>query len=263
MRSFIIDTNDLQMEDQIGGGGFSTVHRGWWLGTPVAVKKWFDIQNDDSQQQYQQETLTLQGLRHPNVIQFLGSCCNEQNMLMVTEYMPYTLENVLHNTPLEISQARMLDMFLDMVRAVVYLHSQSPPIVHRDIKPANFVLDKAWKIKLCDFGLAANSVQQIGAGTISYMAPELLQAGKSFNAKVDIYALGVTLWEMLSRTVPYQFSSSDEIKQAVINGDRPQIPLHCPQPIATFIQDMWQSDASQRPSAKQLLTKIKTLKQQI
>ena len=55
--------------------------------------------------------------------------------------------------------------------------------MHRDIKPANFLVDRAWKVKVCDFGLASNSKAQAGAGTPQYMAPELWE-NKHYNEKV-------------------------------------------------------------------------------
>eukprot|EP01026_Neomeris_dumetosa_P050029 TRINITY_DN4378_c0_g2_i1.p2 TRINITY_DN4378_c0_g2~~TRINITY_DN4378_c0_g2_i1.p2 ORF type:complete len:186 (+),score=19.42 TRINITY_DN4378_c0_g2_i1:24-560(+) len=169
-----ININELEVEEQVGGGGFSVVHRGWWLGTPVAVKIWFDTQNEETQQQFREEILTLQDLRHPNIIQFLGSSFTPQKLLMVMEYMPYTLDNVLHKTTVTLPQPRLLDMLTEMVRAVVYLHGLSPAVIHRDIKPSNFLVDKAWRVKLCDFGLAANNAKHAAAGTLSYMAPELI-----------------------------------------------------------------------------------------
>ncbi len=59
---------------------------------------------------------------------------------------------------------RVVALATDLARALVYLHSRKPAVIHRDIKPANCLLDRAWKLKLCDFGLAANSRAQQGAG---------------------------------------------------------------------------------------------------
>jgi serine/threonine-protein kinase CTR1 len=78
---------------------------------------------------------------------------------------------------------RILGLALDIARCFVYLHTRKPAVIHRDIKPANFLVDRAWRVKICDFGLAANSKKQRGAGTPSYMAPELFGTGP-YNEKV-------------------------------------------------------------------------------
>ena len=73
------------------------------------------------------------------------------------------------------------------------------------------------QVKLCDFGLAANSHDQKGAGTPAYMAPEL-HTGKSYNEKVDIYAFGIMMWELVAKRVPFDGASPFDIKNRVIAG---------------------------------------------
>ena len=56
---------------------------------------------------------------------------------------------------------RLLALALDVARGLAYLHSRRPALVHRDVKPANFLVDRAWKVKVCDFGLASNTTKQV------------------------------------------------------------------------------------------------------
>lgn len=135
---------------------------------------------------------------------------------------------------------------------------RKPTIVHRDIKPANFLVDRAWRVKVCDFGLASNSRQQAGAGTPAYMAPELLQ-GKPYNEKADIYALGVVLNEMGARRQPFDGLPPGEIRAAVLAGQRPEVPLTCPKPLSELIRQCWHDDQTQRPSAAKVLETLKDL----
>lgn len=78
-------------------------------------------------------------------------------------------------------------------------------------------MHNALQVKLCDFGLASNSQQQKGAGTPAYMAPEL-HSGKSYNEKVDVYAFGILLWELIAKRVPFDGLSPFDIKQRVLEG---------------------------------------------
>jgi len=102
-------------------------------------------------------------------------------------------------------------MASDVTRALAYLHTRSPPVIHRDIKPGNLLIDRAWKVKLADFGLAFSERAKQGAGTPQYMAPELLN-GDEFGHKVDVYALGMVLYEILTRTVPFDGLDAPSIK---------------------------------------------------
>lgn len=79
-----------------------------------------------------EEVMTLQQLRHPNVLQFLGACMKMPNLCMVTEHMPHSLHAVLYTMQgVELDRKRIVGLAIEMARAFVYLHSRKPAIVHR------------------------------------------------------------------------------------------------------------------------------------
>uniref|UniRef100_A0A383VB93 Protein kinase domain-containing protein n=1 Tax=Tetradesmus obliquus TaxID=3088 RepID=A0A383VB93_TETOB len=257
---------DLDVQDQIGGGGYSLVYRGLWHGTPVAVKRWFNPQlQEEVQEEFRQEVMTLQQLRHPHVVQFLGACMKPPSLCLVTEYMPHSLHSVLYEQQgVALDRKRVLSLAADAARALLYLHHVTKPaVVHRDVKPANFLLDRAWRMKLADFGLAANSSKQANAGTPSYMAPELLQPGKPYSAKVDVYAFGVMLNEMLGRSPPWAGMAAGDIRRQVLAGQRPPIDLSVPKQLQQLISACWEQQPEQRPDFVSILEQLNAMIKQV
>lgn len=148
---------------------------------------------------------------------------------------------------------RVVGFALDICKAMIYLHDQKPAVIHRDLKPSNFLVDHAWKLKLCDFGLAANLKSQQRAGTIAYMAPELLtETDPVFNETVDVYAFGVLLNEMMTRKIPFAGLSGFDLKQRVLKQERPEIGLSCDREITKLIQQCWDHDPQNRPSFNEI-----------
>ncbi len=75
--------------------------------------------------------MTLQQLRHPNILQFLGACMKPPDLCMVTEHLPHSLHSVLYGGQVNLDRKRILELSMDMARSFVYLHSRKPPVVHR------------------------------------------------------------------------------------------------------------------------------------
>ncbi|KAF6252116.1 kinase-like domain-containing protein [Scenedesmus sp. NREL 46B-D3] len=257
---------ELDVHDQIDGGGYSLVYRGLWHGTPVAIKRWFNPQlQEDVQEEFRQEVMTLQQLRHPHVVQFLGACMKAPDLCLVTEHMPHSLHRVLYEQQgVALDRKRVLSLATDVARALLYLHHVArPAVVHRDVKPANFLLDRAWRVKIADFGLAANSSKQANAGTPSYMAPELLQAGKPYSTKVDVYAFGVMLNEMLARSPPWSGTAAGDIRRQVLAGQRPTIDLSVPKQLQQLVSACWDQQPEQRPDFVSILEQLTALAKQL
>lgn len=106
-----IPYDELDIRDQIGGGGFSLVYRAFWKGTPVAVKRWFDPdQTDAVMQEFREEVMTMQDLKHPHCVQLIGACSKPPNLAIVMEYMPYSLHFILHQSPdIKVDRKRALN----------------------------------------------------------------------------------------------------------------------------------------------------------
>jgi serine/threonine protein kinase len=102
-------------------------------------------------------------------------------------------------------------------------------------------LDQSLNIKICDFGLARfsadlNTGSMQFSGTPAYMAPELF-AKKSYDFKVDVFAFGTLLWELVTRQVPYDGLDASDIKQMVLAEEKLEIPYNVNKNIASLIHD--------------------------
>jgi serine/threonine protein kinase len=253
-----IPFDELDLRDRVGGGGYSVVYRALWRGTPVAVKRWLDPHHSErALAEFRREVMTAQDLRHPHCVQLLGHCSSPQNPCIVFEHLPFTLHGVLHGGGAAvIDRKRALSFALDIARALAHLHSRRPAVIHRDVKPANFLVDRAYKVKLCDFGLC--DATDADAGTPNYMAPELL-AKKPYAEKVDVYAFGVVMWEMLAREVPFDGLAAGEIKRSVLEGRRPEMPLSVPGPTRALVVECWDQDAGKRPGCDAIIDRLNAL----
>lgn len=143
-------------------------------------------------------------LNHPNIIQLYSYFEDETDFYLVMEYASNgNLFNLIKNDKY-LSEKNAFYYFYQIANAVYFLHESG--LVHRDIKPENILLTEDNKIKLCDFGLCyENSISNRNSfcGTLDYMAPEILQ-GNSYNKSVDVWSLGVVLYEMIFGELPFK-----------------------------------------------------------
>jgi len=141
-------------------------------------------------------------------------------------------------------------------RAVTYLHARN--VVHGDLKTQNILLDREGTPKLADFGIAravqstlgrsrASTLAGGGQGTPGYMAPELLDGGRTSKA-ADVYALAMVVAEVLTGTMPFADVLPAAIAGQVKQGTRPVLPPGCASEVRQAVRAAWDSDATQRPS---------------
>lgn len=206
--------DSYQIIDKIGSGGMSTVYRGLHpvLQRYATIKLLrADLAGDpEIDERFMFEARAIARLRHPHIVQLYDFGDYSDGYYMILEYVEgealYNRLKRLHMDGKRLSAVQIQRLMLQMTDALSYIHQQG--IVHRDIKPANILLDTEDSALLTDFGIARQKVGQgptiSGAilGTPSYMAPEQVQ-GLPIDHRVDLYALGVVLFEMLAGRPPF------------------------------------------------------------
>jgi len=229
---------------ELGKGG--SVYKATWSGAEVAVKEMENL-SVGIPHELEAEVQTLKSLQHPNVVALYGYSASPKYFL-VLEYMPQgSLHDLLHNKQADIAWDARKRMAMDITRGLIYLHAAN--IVHGNIKTTNVLLKEGGKACLLDFGLTSFRTLQ-AKGTIRWMAPELFGQPNACTVKSDMYSLAVTLWELVSRKIPFQDADDDEqIARWVRQGEREDIPEDCPPKLASVITVCWSGDPSARPDA--------------
>lgn len=210
---------DLEMGDILGSGGFGTVHRGILKGEEVAIKKLhIEVQVEKELiADFIKEFSQLRSMRHPRLIQCLGVAFEPPVICIVTELAARgPLDKLLHSSQAQLDEATRRGLALQIIEGVAFLHSQQPPRVHRDLKSANVVLDADLNAKLCDFGLTESmerthiSRRDGERGSPSYMAPEIWNTRQKLTEKIDVWALGCLVVEVLTNRRPHADCTSLE-----------------------------------------------------
>jgi serine/threonine protein kinase len=200
-----------EVETMIGRGGMGAVYKGHQkrLGRRVAIKLLpAELAGDsDFVARFEREAKTLAHLSHPGIVTVhdFGQTF-ENHLYFVMEFVDGTdLHHLIKTGGLNATQ--VLDIVGQVCEALQFAHTRG--VVHRDIKPANILVTTDGKVKLADFGLARpmyagengfQTVTHVVMGTPDYMAPE--QKRGEGDHRVDLYALGVTLYEMLCGRPP-------------------------------------------------------------
>ncbi|PRQ20657.1 putative protein kinase RLK-Pelle-L-LEC family [Rosa chinensis] len=202
----------------VGEGATAKVYRGSLLsGGEVAVKRFGRANGIDRLgSPFTTEFATMAGcLRHKNLVQLHGWCCEGNELVLVYEFMPNgSLNKILHrsfNLAVVLSWKQRLNIVLGVASALVYLHEECErQIIHRDVKTCNIMLDAEFNAKLGDFGLAEvyehSSITReatIPAGTMGYLAPEYVYSGVP-TVKTDVYSFGVVVLEVATGRKPVE-----------------------------------------------------------
>uniref|UniRef100_A0A5B7BUP3 non-specific serine/threonine protein kinase n=1 Tax=Davidia involucrata TaxID=16924 RepID=A0A5B7BUP3_DAVIN len=194
-------TDDFSLANKIGEGGFGAVYYAELRGEKAAIKK-MDMQ---ASREFLAELKVLTHVHHLNLVRLIGYCV-EGSLFLVYEYIENgNLSQHLRGSggdPLPWSTR--VQIALDSARGLEYIHEHTVPVyIHRDIKSANILIDKNFRGKVADFGLT--KLTEVGStslptrlvGTFGYMPPEYAQYG-DVSPKVDVYAFGVVLYELIS-----------------------------------------------------------------
>lgn len=274
----LIDNRYL-LQRQIASGGMATIYAGLdtRLDRPVAVKIMHaHLANDEAfVSRFIKEAKATAALSHPNIVSIQDQGWNEGGppaVFLVMELVEgSTLRDYLNeNGSLTVEQT--LQLITPVLSALSAAHRIG--IIHRDIKPENILISKDGRIKVADFGLARNiamgqtmtAESSVVLGSVSYLSPEQVQRGVA-DARSDIYAIGIVLFEMLTGDKPYSGETPIQIAYRHVNDRIPNIQTissAIPASIADLVYEVTAPNPDQRPkNAEELLSKLKEIQAQI
>eukprot|EP01080_Neovahlkampfia_damariscottae_P005877 gene5877-9705_t len=204
---------------------------------------------------YYNEISVLSNHSNPGIVSFFESYTTEKNVWIVTEYMNYGKLTDLIFKKKTFDEVEISKISYQILKALKYLHENE--IIHRDIKSDNILLNSKGELKLCDFGFSCkfnNIEEKYLCGSPYWMSPELC-AGKQFNEKVDIWALGITLLELTDGEPPYMELSTNAILKHVSKNPPPTLKNPCAwsDEFIDFLDGCLKFDPSERKSANELL----------
>ena len=141
--------------------------------------------------------------------------------------------------------------FFQICQGVAYLHENN--IIHRDLKPDNILLTKSGLVKICDFGwaIAAQDERSTYCGTLDYMAPEILK-GMNYSNKVDVWSLGIMLFELIQGQIPFRARSSGERLTKIMQNNI-EFLVNTSTAAKALIIKMLQIEPELRPSLEDIL----------
>jgi eukaryotic-like serine/threonine-protein kinase len=208
---------NYQITEKLGEGGMGVVYKGMDsnLGRPVAIKMLSAQLAHDPEivERFRAEARAQANLSHANLAVLYAFLVEDGTAFMVMEFVEGQTFEQMIRTRGPIPPEVALPLFKQALLGVGAAHRVG--IVHRDIKPSNIMLNTAGVVKVMDFGIAkvvgTRGMTRTGMqlGTPAYMAPEQIQ-NKPIDTRTDIYALGITLYQMLSGQLPFQHESDFE-----------------------------------------------------
>ena len=236
-------------------GGWGTVFEGQ---VKVAVKNLHnEINSPHNIEKVHREMRLLAEVRHPNLLQFIGAVFDRSPPLIITELLDINLRQAYQQNRL--GPGDRLSIFIDIAKALDYLHQRYEPIIHRDVSAPNVLLQQMpnnqWKGKVSDLGSAnfQQNAQTMGEGAIVYSPPEVIP--RAYNprkehvpqtTKIDVYSYGVLLCEVTTSRFPSAENYWDMVER--VRKDYPQ--LHA------LIEHCTQERPDDRPTMETVLVRL-------
>ena len=253
-----VPPNKVSTSKAIGSGSWGEVMEGT---VKVAVKRPHNaILHQRNLERLQREMKLLAEVRHPNLVQFIGAVFDQSPPLIITELLDINLRQAYEQNRL--GPGDRLSVFIDIAKALDYLHQRYEPIIHRDVSAPNVLLQRMpnnkWKGKLSDLGSAnfLQNAQTMGEGAIVYSPPEVIPQPFALDTepppqtvKIDVYSYGIVVCEVTTSRFPSQENYREIFQQ--VERDHPQV--------YELTVECTKRDPSDRPSMAEVLEKLRKM----
>ena len=220
-----VTITDFDILKELGSGSFGNVYlvRHKVTKAEYAIKA-IDKRNKTNQEEkpyFRREVEVMYKIHHPNVVKLFGHFEDNYYCYFIMEYISKgNVYNLLPTDKKKRLSTKVCSFIIrDIISAVYFLHHMHPPIIHRDIKPENVLLGDNLVAKLTDFGwsnyMRDDEKRTTVCGTPIYLAPEIMEE-KEHDEAVDLWCIGVLLFELVTATPPFLGNDLDTLKENVL-----------------------------------------------
>lgn len=267
LKSNNLSYQDFNIESKLGKGAFGTV----WLATKKAEKRQYALKIMYPKPEFEESFKLSLTLKYPTLmncysvffekLNFQGKT-SAMRMITVLEYIDGVslfhavngIKDTNNSLVLENIKRKELSYYLpDIANGLKYIHTHK--MIHRDIKPDNILITKDNKVKIIDYDFLTEMKPTLRRkiGTPYYLAPEIYE-GRYYDEKVDLWALGVTIYYCLTTEFPFNGEDEAELMQDVISS--PIDYLKVPQKYLQMTQGLLQKDPNKRINLTEVVTLI-------
>ncbi|KAK8891802.1 hypothetical protein M9Y10_029022 [Tritrichomonas musculus] len=255
-----------QFLEPIGAGSFGQVikvlHRPTGMQFACKVINIIQIKQDPkTYENFKNELTANSQMVHPGIVRLYDVQCDQQNIYLILELCPGgTLEDLVRSSN-GLSESQALGFFIQIMRAIEYIHNQS--YAHRDITLNNILIGADGRAKLTDFGLCKrrpiSSMCTTMCGTFVYISPEIITKQQYDAFKVDIWSAGICLYSMVSNHLPWMLDDNipterifDETAKQICSGQIIYDDTMSDE-LKDLLSSMLRLDPDERPSPSDIL----------
>jgi len=263
---------DYKIQRRIGAGGMGVVYQGIHvrLEQPVAIK---DLSpelagNKEMRQRFMREAKIQARLNHANVVNVHNLLELNGRLLLVMEFVEGQTLNKLVQDRGALPVPEAIKIAQQVLNALEFMHARG--VVHRDLKPSNIMITPDNGVKVTDFGIAKAVTEKgqtrtgVRLGTLWYMSPEQIK-GQAVDARSDLYAFGITLFQMVTGKIPFFGSSDFEVMKGHMETPPPRpanIKKDIPKPLSDIILKLLEKKPEKRyQSAAEVLSALAAVKE--